>query len=230
MRKKGLLAIVMTVVMLMPMLMSCSSEKKDRKTVKEDDPWYETTRFELKNDVREFETLGYPVVSASDDSIFALYALMGGLGATSRAVLDEYDFEGNLVKRMNVANPDGFRLQDFQALRAEPDGKTIEAVAFLNSSEKHGHAFVSIDTETGKVSNVKMLERNGKYAGMSIGAPGASFIGDYAVAVLDDFSGDMMSASYAVLLYKDSEPAGEFDLSFEKILIPPSSSILSIVG
>lgn len=55
MKKKRLIAAVMAFVVLMPMLMSCSSEKKGRKTVKEDDPWYESNTFKLELDVRKDE-------------------------------------------------------------------------------------------------------------------------------------------------------------------------------
>lgn len=230
MKKKRLIAAVMAFVVLMPMLMSCSSEKKGRKTVKEDDPWYESNTFKLELDVRKDEVLGCSTVSAGDDSIFSLYTVSGDAWASSKATLDEYDLDGNMISRKSVTCPDGFRVQDFQSVRAEPDGKTVSAAVFLNSSDKRGHAFVSIDTETGKVSNIKMIEKSGKIAGKGYGTSGIFLIGDYAVVVHDDFSGDVMSMTYIISVYKDFELINDIDLSSEKIINILSYSVNPSTG
>ena len=48
-------AITMVIVMLVTMLASCSSAKKGDNVVKEDDPWYETTRIKLEKGLKPNE-------------------------------------------------------------------------------------------------------------------------------------------------------------------------------
>ena len=55
MRSVKTAAFILAVVILMPMLMSCRSGNKSSNVVKADDPWYETTKFEMKKDIRQYE-------------------------------------------------------------------------------------------------------------------------------------------------------------------------------
>ena len=51
MRRIKVFSVIMTAVMLMPVLMSCSKAKTKATVVKEDDPWYESTKFKLSEDL-----------------------------------------------------------------------------------------------------------------------------------------------------------------------------------
>ena len=73
MRKSRMPAAAMAIVMLMPMLMSCSSGKKSSNVVKADDPWYETTRFQLEKDLQPYSEEGGSLIGTSDDKIFYMY-------------------------------------------------------------------------------------------------------------------------------------------------------------
>ena len=91
MRRLKPVAIAMVFVMLMPMLMSCSSGIKKNTVVKADDPWYETTKFKLDFNIRQDEQQELSCVCACEDRIFSVYTLTSGQYASSRTVLDTYD-------------------------------------------------------------------------------------------------------------------------------------------
>ena len=72
-KSRKLASAVMAVIMLMLMLTSCKSGRKGSNVVKADDPWYETTRFELAQDLGQHECLGgADVLCTSNDKLFYL--------------------------------------------------------------------------------------------------------------------------------------------------------------
>ena len=82
MGKIRFLSAVVAIAMLMPMLTSCKSGKIGKKVVKEDDPWYESTRFELSQDLEQYNCIGgaYELCS-STDKVFYLYCFRKTVGA-----------------------------------------------------------------------------------------------------------------------------------------------------
>ena len=124
MKKIKPVALAMAAVMLMTMLVSCSSEKKSSNVVKEDDPWYESVKFKLDKDVKANDDVDTGVCT-SNDSIFALYCASGDTWGSSRTVLDTYDFEGNMVSRQKVSLPDNLYVQRIYALKSDSEGKVL---------------------------------------------------------------------------------------------------------
>ena len=96
------LAVTMAVIMLMPMLMSCSSAKKSVNVVKEDDPWYETTRFKINKAIGENDEYSGKMCT-SCDRVFSLYSYSSDRWGSAKAKIDTYDLDGNLYKSL----PDG---------------------------------------------------------------------------------------------------------------------------
>ena len=159
MKRNNLLALVMAVVMLMPVLTSCKvSGKGGNIVVKASDPWYETTKFLLEKDLRETDKVNNTQLCASNDKLFYIYCLRDA-GWTYRTILDTYDDDGNLVKRMKLSCPslDDFVIRDLYYASADPDGKTIKTIIYMSYGNKYGPAFADIDAETGIISNVKEL-------------------------------------------------------------------------
>ena len=107
MRSVKPVAFILAVVILMPMLMSCRSGNKSSSVVKADDPWYETTKFEMKKDIRQYEKVKEAEICTSDDKVFSIYPLSRDMWGSARTVLDTYDFEGNLINRKELKCPDG---------------------------------------------------------------------------------------------------------------------------
>ena len=51
MKNKRLIALTLSAVMFVSMLTSCINAKKSDKVVKEDDPWFESTRFDIDSEI-----------------------------------------------------------------------------------------------------------------------------------------------------------------------------------
>ncbi|MBP5654243.1 MAG: extracellular solute-binding protein [Clostridiales bacterium] len=214
MRKIKITAAVLAVTMLMPILTSCSSGNKATTVVKEDDPWYESTKFKLNRDIRENEAEGNSVVCSSNDRVFSLYCSSGDLWATTRTVLDAYDLEGNLANRVEVSPPEGYYVTSIYSMSADPDGKTVNAAVYLNEAKDYGAAFVSIDTQTGeltKINNIFSKEAsavlNGKPNIMN-----ATYIGEYIILKVFDDPGTSLAFRSDLLLFKNCELVAKLDL------------------
>ena len=111
--------------MLMPALMSCRGVKTKKDVVKEDDPWFETTRFKLEKDIRKYETVGDSEVCTSNDRLFSIYPLTKDMWGSCRTVLDTYDFAGNLLERKELSCPDGFRVQSIYSAGSQHERDKI---------------------------------------------------------------------------------------------------------
>lgn len=215
MGKTRFFAIVLAIVMLTPVLTSCRAGKNKNNVVKADDPWYESSKFELKMDYQKNDLLASSVVYTCNDKLFSVYVMTPDRFATTRSLLDTYDYEGNLLSRKKITCPDGFRAQDIYCINSDPEGKTLRAAAYINSAEKRGFAFLDIDPETGNVTNIKMLERKSKFPGASIFY--IDYVGEYAVVTLD-VSDSPASPVYCLALYKDNELCGEIDMTADKVI------------
>ena len=232
-------AITMVIVMLITMFTSCSSIKKNSNVVQEDDPWYETTRIKLEKDIDPADQVGDSNICTCEDRFFYAYCYTGDGWGSSTTKLDTYDYEGNLLSRLKVTCPslDGFYLGRIYSLSSSSDGKTINAIIYYGSANARGHAFATIDTETGIVSDIKDVYEGGAAKAAD---PGASpiyitAIGEYAVAVLcSSMDGQY---GYQLFLYKNTEFVAELDMSTVNIRImmdgysiDPSSDSIYAVG
>ena len=234
MRKIRFTAVVMAIVMLMPALMSCRGVRTKNNVVKEDDPWFETTRFKLDKDIKKYETVGDSEVCTSNDRLFSIYPLTKDMWGSCRTVLDTYDLAGNLLERKELSCPDGFRVQSIYSAGSDPEGKTIKAGVYLNSSGKRFQAFIDIDTETGVVSNIKDIFDKGNTFVNDVWD--IDLAGDYAVVTCDD-SFNKPEFSFSMMLFKNSELVGELDMSavhinyiYEGVSIDPSTDSLYVTG
>ena len=221
MRRCKPVVVFMIAVMLLQTVTACTLNKKASNVVGEDDPWYETTKFLLDNDIKKNEEYSLGVCT-SDERVFSLYSASQTTWASSRTVLDSYDLEGNLVSRQDLSLPDDLYVQTIYTVGADPDGKTITALMQLNSPEERGAAFVKIDTETATVSDRQYIKTSSSgvmefvYDSTVIFDSDilyAACIGDYeAVIMIDDYMGGPIKYS-TVALFKDTEFVREFDLS-----------------
>ena len=211
MSKIKIYAVIMVAVLLLPVFASCSSGTKKTNVVKEDDPWYESARFEMTKDIRKNEDVQEAKVCTSNDRVFSLYPLSSTAWGSCRTVLDTYDFEGNLLSRKELSCPGDYFVPWIYSISSDPEGKSLNAAVYLNSSTKGFQAFVSIDTETGTVSNIKDILNKGTTYINDVWD--ISLIGDYAVVNLNDSNLASSNMSFSLVLYKNMEPVGELDLS-----------------
>ena len=221
MRKIRPLAMAMSIVMLMTVFVSsCSSSKKTKKVVKEDDPWYRTTKFELSSDLGQNDLLGTTDgICSSDDRLFYMYAFSLDMGGSYRTVLDTFDFDGNRVNRTDVVCPDEYRIVKIYSFESDAEGKTLKSILYLRCGNDFDSYFADIDTETGTVSNIKkVIDENAE----KIVKPKASlmyfyFTGDYSIAFYEvDYQGGF-NIEYQLLLFKNGEYITELDLSTTQI-------------
>ena len=158
MKKTKLLAAAMTAVMLMTLFTSCSSGKKGSKTVKKDDPWYETTRVKINRDIREHEEEQLSRICTSNDNIFYMYSLTADSGSTYRTILDVYDYDGNLRDRKEIICADNHYIVNVYYLSADADGKTVTAAVWYHVPYgRNDDVFLDIDVESGTVVNEREI-------------------------------------------------------------------------
>ena len=204
-------------VMLLTMLSSCNSVKKNSNVVKEDDPWFESTRFELQPDMPKNSSLpASEVMCTSDDRFIHAYSFTTDLWENSNTKIDTYDLDGKLITRNDIKCKDGYAIYTFYSITCTPDGKTSTAIAYINSQTAEGHqAFLTIDTESGKVTDMKpVFEGEAK----KLKAPGysvynLSIIGDYTVALLGGEYHGGMQQDWKLALLKDAQLVTECDMS-----------------
>ena len=122
MRKIKLLAVALAVAMLMPMLMSCQAGKNKDNVVKADDPWFETTKFEMKKDIHQYEQVAEARICTSNDKVFTLYPLSQDKWGSARTVLDTYDFEGNLISRKELSCSEDCFFPCVYSISSDPEG------------------------------------------------------------------------------------------------------------
>ena len=215
MRKIKPVAIAMVFIMLMPMLMSCSSSIKKNTVVKADDPWYESTRFEIKEDIRQNEIKNSDCLCASNDKLFNIYNMTADNWGSSRTVLDTYDLNGNLLKRQEVSCPDNSYILAIESVIVSSDGKSLNAIVAYLGFDKPGPIFTSIDTETGKLSNIRAAysKKVKRIKKRDTSVTRALYIGDYAVILLLNGYPSGSVFDWQMLLYKNSEFVVELDMS-----------------
>ena len=218
MKKIKFLALVLCVAILMPVSTSCKAGQKAGNVVKADDPWYESTKFKIEKDVSEKDDFLTSCQFATDDRLFDLYSSTTDRGATYKTLLDAYDFDGNLLSRLEVSCPKlkDFRISSIFSCTSDQEGKILRTTLYVHAEDFHKAVFADIDTSTGIVSNIKAAfdEKTDRNRGYLWGFESA---GEYTIAKLDKSDAGMMD--YQLFLYKGNEYVCELDLSAEKLMV-----------
>ena len=236
-------ALTMAVLMLIPQLLSCSKRNKET-TVKEDDPWFESVRFELQSDQLPTEMLESSAVSYSSGKIYHIYSLtnLADLDNYRRSLLEIYDESGNLLSRSTIKDPDGYAINCIEGFKPDSEGKTAEAIAELFAPGSFETGLVTIDLNTGEAYDPRLFKnRDGGTLEVSLG--GQDSVGVSHVYVSGEFyipiiyvpeTGGTSTRAYA---YRGSEYLSELDLSglpgvysVEEFSYDPNSKTLFTVG
>ena len=219
MKKIKFLALVLCIAILLPVFTSCKAGTSAGNVVKEDDPWYECTKFELDKNIQESDDIQASSLCVSDDRIFNIYVKFHGW-ASIKTFLDSYDYDGNLLNRQEITSNelDEFCIMTIYSFGLDGDGTTMHLIAYINASGKHGPVFADLDPETGLVSNIKdVFDKEAE----KVRRPGSAFarietIGEYTLAVLDCGSG--AETDYQFILFKNTEYVCELDTSSIKLI------------
>ena len=210
MRKIKLVALALVFVIMMPILASCTKVKEGPNRIRKDDPWYETTKFELEMDIGPNDQLSDTVACVSDKKIFYTYCHSKDGWGSSTTTLDTYNFDGKLLNRQEVICPDGGYIGRIYSVKAAPDGKTIDAIVHIICNGLSEASFAKIDTKNGKISDLKPV-----FSGRAKTFKGESSVSD--ISNVDDYTVALVqegppSWSYKMLLFKDTEFVTELDM------------------
>lgn len=158
MDRKRIAAALLAVCMLVPSLPACSKGNKIT-VVKEEDPWFESTRFKLKTEQLSTEMLDSSVVGSSKDKVFHLYSLtnLADYENYKRTLLSTYDDKGNLVSTVKVKDPENYEIKSTYSIKPADDGKTAEAVMSVFAQGGFSTAVVNLDLTTGETTAPRFL-------------------------------------------------------------------------
>ena len=213
MNKIKTIAAGMAAIMSVSLLASCAGGAGSKTTVKEDDPWYESSRFLLERDQKFSEFIEGSCVGASDNNIYYLYSLydMEGTDDYRRTVLDTYDNSGKLISSKEIDDSAFNVISGVKDIKVSDDGKTADVIASTWGSQAFHTSRLVIDLESGKVTDeIRFTDANGNDLEVDgFGVSDAAFAGDYCVASIYTSSIDN---SY-FFVFDGSDYIGQLDLS-----------------
>ena len=216
MKRVKFISVAMAAVVLATMLTSCfTSTKKGSTVVKEDDPWYESTKFEMVRDIKIGEEASDCNLCESNDKIFSLYCVTWDKWCNTRTVLDTYDYEGNLLNRLEVTLPEDVQIGDVYNSTVDPEGKFLKGVVNLWYPTYTDPAFIEIDTESGKVTKIKEMygEEAKKVIKPEFDLMAVASSEEYTVAMLWGTYRTGGDTNRQLLLFKNEEFVQDLDLS-----------------
>ena len=160
MKKIKMLSLAMAVVMLAPSLFACSKSKSKITKVKEDDPWFESVRFELESERLPTEMYGGSVIGYSNGKIYHLYNLtnLADYDNYRRAFLDTYDEQGTFLSRVQVTDPEGFSIDGIKGIKISGDGKTAEVLGILFTQGAFESGLITLDLVSGAASDPRLFK------------------------------------------------------------------------
>ena len=221
MQNKKTIALTLAVSMLAPMLMSCARNSAKDITVKPDDPWYETVRFDLEMDRKPAELVDSSVVTYGNDRLYHLYSLCNLADYTNyrRSMLDTYDSNGNLLSSVKITDPAGYTINCIQGIKPGKEGNSAEVIMELFAQGGFETALLTIDLSSGETGAPEFFRtKDGKELEIQItetSSTGVSEVysaGDYYFPVIYTF-GESSGSSTHIYSYRGSEYICEFDLS-----------------
>ena len=220
MKKQKCLALILAAAMLVPVFSSCSKKAKNT-TVRKDDPWFESSRFDLKTDLKGSEMLGGSTVCYGNGMVYHAYSIINLADYENyrRTMLDTYDDKGNLLSHVKVKDPSNYAIDSIKKLSPPDADNEAEAIAELFAPGGFQSAIIKIDLNTGEASSPRFFkDAKGNYLSVSLGGndtAGVSEVyraGEYYIPVILTSSLKSGAAVHA-WAYKGSEYVCELDFS-----------------
>jgi hypothetical protein len=247
MKKIKVIALAMAVLMLQPVLLACSAKTEKKTTVKEDDPWYESVRFDLDPEMLPTEMFDSGAVSYSNGKLYHMYSLtnQADMDNYRRALLDTYDEGGNVISRTTLQSPVGYVIDRVISFTPDAEGKKAEAVMSLFTPGNFETGIVNVDMASGEVSNIRMFkDKNGDVLQVTeivdgvkttAGVSDVCIAGGYYIPVLELGFGTENSTH--AFVYKGSKYLSELDFTgipyvynLEEFSFDPRSNTIFTVG
>ena len=184
MKKLRCIALILSVSMLMPMLCSCAKKSKNT-TVRKDDPWFESTRFDLKTDIKESEMIEGSTVSYGNGKVYHIYSIINLADYENyrRTMLDTYDDKGNLLSQVKVQDPANYTIDGIKKINPPDSDNKAEAIATLFAPGGFQAAVIKIDLESGKTDSPRFFkDEKGNSLSVSLGGSDSAGITDVYLA------------------------------------------------
>ena len=213
-------AMIMAVVMLVPLLLSCSKSKSGNK-VKDSDPWYESVRFDIESEGMPTEMYDGSAIGYSNGKIFHLYNLtnLADYEDYRRAFLDIFDEQGNMLSRVKITDPSGYAIDMVIGIKPDGEGKTAEVLARLFAPGTFETGLITLDLESGVASDPRLFKgKDGGALNVQNGFMEWSGVadiysaGDYYIPLIySEGSGNTLKAN--AFAFRGSEYCSELDLT-----------------
>ena len=201
-------SVALSVLLVSGMTTSCRKTSKSKNTtVAKDDPWFDSSRFTLKMEKSDTDSL---MVNSPaeyiDGKIYSTYATVDLVTSEEKVKLDVYSENGTKEKALEMKFPEGVRAQEIYSLIPDENGKTATAVVAVFNGNFETH-FAKVDLETGVASDVTpLLDKNGQKVNY---VSAVTRVGNYsAVQSIDIGSGDS-----GLYFYEGTDPVCEMDMS-----------------
>ena len=221
MKKIKVIAFILAVLMLQPLVLSCSSNSKTGAVVKADDPWFESVRFKFENEQLATEMLDSSAVSYANGKIYHMYSLtnLADFDNCRRTILDTYDEGGRLLNRTKLKDPGNYSIDRVISIRPDSEGKEAEVLALLFAPGSFETGIITVDLSSGEAKDPKLLKKKDgstlEIQGEGMVSSGVSDVytaGEYIIPVIysDVSSGNHAAHAFSFI---GSECKSELDFS-----------------
>lgn len=245
MRNQKTIALALALSVIAPMLMSCAKNSAKDITVRSDDPWYETVRFDLETDRQPSEMVDSSVVTYGNDRLYHLYSLYNLTDYTNyrRSMLDTYDSNGNLLSRVKITDPANYTIDRIQGIKPGKDGNSAEVIMDLFAPGGFETALLTIDLSSGETGIPQFFKnKDGNKLGIQgsdtnvTGVAEVYSAGEYYFPVIYSL-GETGGSSAHIYSYRGSSYLCEFDLSglpsifsLDEFSFDPKSNTVFTIG
>ena len=172
--KTRAVAVFLSVVLIMSFAVSCKSKEivLDNTVVRAEDPWYETTRFNIGYSFSSEEIGEDSYVFYNDDKVYVTNLAYDFETYERKAVFRIFDDEGNKVSELNIFAEDHLQIDSFYSIVPGKDGTSADVIIDVFGL---GSGFevctAKMNFITGAVTDIVPLK----------GPDGSKLAGDYAV-------------------------------------------------
>ena len=206
--KKRLFAAVLAVGMAFPLYACKRTGKAKEIVVKEDDPWYESTRFDPAFDIAQFQSLQGADVSYLNDKICITQSIYDNVDCFYETKLLVYDESGTLEKNIVLSGQDTEFLQSIYTVYPQKDSNIADSCGMFFDGAFTPY-FLKINLDNGEI--VEKTPAKDKYGSLL----NQHYVTNYFQAgefnILLDYNFE--KNEYVVNIFKGTEFASVVDMS-----------------
>ncbi|MCR5617517.1 MAG: hypothetical protein K6F83_04440 [Clostridiales bacterium] len=204
MRRARFVSAFLAVLIFVSLFSACKKKDiiLDNRVVREEDPWYESSRFKISCELQDSEFLSGCSIECSNDKIFAIFSIYNPeFYICRRTNMQVFDDSGNKLNELIVKAPDNAVIDNIYAFYPDKKGKKATAVISTHS-EGVGFRqfFADLDLESGNLSDLKeILDTNGNQLTTNYSIDKVFSAGEYFFFSV--WEGD----DYSMFIFKDTK-------------------------